>query len=99
MTMTLLAAALVLVPALDEAPPPGKVKTDRTIALTVTLDQPPSEVYRLWTSLPGVRTFFAPDARIDPEPGGRYEVITAWDYVLANLAKRFAEGPIDWSKR
>jgi len=23
----------------------------------------------------------------------------AWDYVLANLAKRFAEGPIDWSNK
>ena len=23
----------------------------------------------------------------------------AWDQVLANLAKRFAEGPIDWSNK
>ncbi|MFI5007592.1 MAG: SRPBCC domain-containing protein, partial [Solirubrobacterales bacterium] len=77
MTMTTvgMAAALVLAPVLEEAPPPGKVKTDRTIELSVTLDQPPAEVYRLWTTVEGARTFFAPDARIEGKPGGRYEII------------------------
>ncbi len=34
----------------------------------------PGEVYRAWTTVEGVKTFFAPDARIEPEPGGAYEL-------------------------
>jgi uncharacterized protein YndB with AHSA1/START domain len=75
MTTVGMAAALVLAPMLEGAPLPGKVKTDRTIELSVTLDQPPAEVYRLWTTVEGARTFFAPDARIEGKPGGRYEII------------------------
>jgi uncharacterized protein YndB with AHSA1/START domain len=55
----------------------GKVKTERTIVLDVTVNATPSEVFRLWTSTDGIRKFFAPDARIDSEPGGRYQIIFA----------------------
>jgi uncharacterized protein YndB with AHSA1/START domain len=52
----------------------GKTKTDRTIRIEVIVDTSPDEVYRLWTTREGVQRFFAPDAIIEPEPGGRYEI-------------------------
>lgn len=53
----------------------GKIKTHRTIFLEATIEASPAEVYRLWASADGVKKFFAPDARIDPTPGGRYQII------------------------
>lgn len=71
-TLALLAATLV-------APPEdlfaGKNVTAHTIRLEVTLDAPPDEVYRRWMTVEGVKSFFAPDARINPVPGGEYTII------------------------
>lgn len=53
----------------------GKVKTDRTVNLDAIVDASPADVYRLWTSADGVKKFFAPEARIDPKIGGRYQII------------------------
>ncbi len=53
----------------------GKDKTDRTIFLEATINAAPGAVFRLWTSAEGIKKFFAPDARIDARPGGRYQVI------------------------
>jgi len=53
----------------------GKVKTNRTVNLAKTVEVPPEEVYRLWTTVDGVKKFFAPAAKIDPKIGGRYEII------------------------
>lgn len=53
----------------------GKEKTERTIALEVIVNAPPPEVFRLWSCADGVKKFFAPEARIDPRPGGRYEIL------------------------
>jgi uncharacterized protein YndB with AHSA1/START domain len=61
--------------AFPPEPPAGKVRTDRTIALEVTLDRPPAEVYRLWTTAEGARRFLAPVAHVDPVPGGRYQIV------------------------
>ena len=33
------------------------------------------EVWRAWTTVEGIRTFFAPDARVELELGGRYEIL------------------------
>lgn len=55
----------------------GKIRTNRTVVLEITVDASPAEVYRLWTSVDGVKKFFAPDACIDQIPGGRYEIIFA----------------------
>jgi uncharacterized protein YndB with AHSA1/START domain len=55
----------------------GKQKTERTIVLDALVDAPPHEVFRLWTSAEGIKEFFAPDARVDAEAGGRYQVIFA----------------------
>ena len=71
--LTLLASLASL--AFPPDPPHGKVRTDRTIALEVTLDKPPSDVYALWTTAAGVRRFLAPDARIEPTLGGRYQIV------------------------
>ena len=53
----------------------GKVKTNHTINLDAIVDAPPADVYQMWTSPEGIRKFFAPDAKIDPKIGGRYQVI------------------------
>lgn len=55
----------------------GKVDTGRTITLEATVDAPPDRVFRLWTTEEGIRSFFAPTARIDPRPGGRYTIVFA----------------------
>lgn len=37
----------------------------------------PDELFRRWTTVEGVRQFFAPDAVIDPRKGGEYTIIFA----------------------
>jgi len=71
MLILLLAAATVL----SAEAPPGKTRTDRTIFLEVTLEAPPADVYRLWTTAEGARRFLAPAAHIDTAVGGRYQII------------------------
>jgi uncharacterized protein YndB with AHSA1/START domain len=53
----------------------GKVDTGRAINIDLTVDMPPEEVYRLWTTYDGIRTFFAPAIHLDLEVGGRYEIV------------------------
>lgn len=53
----------------------GKVDTGRAFTLEKTLEMPPDEVYKLWTSRDGIRTFFAPEIHLDPEVGGRFEIV------------------------
>jgi uncharacterized protein YndB with AHSA1/START domain len=57
----------------------GKVKTDQTIRLEKTVDVPPDRAFEMWATEAGVRSFFAPAARIDPREGGRYEILFAPD--------------------
>jgi uncharacterized protein YndB with AHSA1/START domain len=72
-------AALPIVAALllttDAPVPPGKERTDRTISLEVTVDAPPAEVFRLWTTSEGATKFLAPAAHIEPNVGGRYQIV------------------------
>jgi uncharacterized protein YndB with AHSA1/START domain len=72
-------AALPIVAALllttDAPVPPGKERTDRTISLEVTVDAPPADVFRLWTTSEGATKFLAPAAHIEPKVGGRYQII------------------------
>lgn len=83
-----MAGSAALMAAPDETNPPekssnsanlmqGKQKTDRTIFLNATVDAPPAEVFRLWTSEDGIRKFFAPAARVDASVGGNYQIIFA----------------------
>jgi uncharacterized protein YndB with AHSA1/START domain len=55
----------------------GKQKTERTIFLEATVEAPPAEVFRLWTSEEGIKKFFAPAAKVEASVGGRYEIIFA----------------------
>lgn len=151
---------------------------DRILVKSVTVQAPVEAVWAAWTTSEGIRTFFAPDARVEARPGGPFEIYInpyakpglkgadgmvvlavqdkrllsftwnappslpevrgqrtsvairfepagdaatrvrlahsgwgdggqwdqaydyfdkAWGGVLANLQKRFAEGPIDWT--
>jgi uncharacterized protein YndB with AHSA1/START domain len=49
----------------------GPRKVDRH---QVVVDAPPSRVWRCWTTKEGIASFFAPDARIELEVGGAYEL-------------------------
>lgn len=53
----------------------GKIRTERSIEVRTVVDAEPRDAYELWLSPAGLRTFFAPGARIDPVVGGRYEVL------------------------
>ena len=164
----LLAATLPLAAAAQE----------RALVKVAVVPAPLEAVWKAWTTTEGIKTFFAPDARVEARPGGAFEVFfnpyakpglkgadgmevlgvqenrmfsftwnspphlpevrsqrtavtlrfsalgenrtevrlthtgwgdggqwdqsfayfdTAWGRVLANLEKRFAEGPIDWT--
>lgn len=48
--------------------------TDRVVAAAVEVAAPPAEVFARWTTEDGVRTFFAPDAQLEPAPGGAYQL-------------------------
>ncbi len=47
----------------------------RVLEMEVTVDAPPATVWSAWTTVEGVRTFFAPDARIEPRVGGPFEML------------------------
>ena len=47
---------------------------DRTLVKTVTVKAPVDAVWGAWTTTEGVKTFFAPDARVEPRPGGAFEI-------------------------
>jgi uncharacterized protein YndB with AHSA1/START domain len=53
----------------------GKDRDSGVILLEEEVDARPAEVFELWTTREGVRRFLAPDARIDPRVGGRYEIL------------------------
>lgn len=47
---------------------------DRAIVKTATVKAPIAEVWKAWTTVEGITTFFAPAARIEPRPGGAFEI-------------------------
>jgi uncharacterized protein YndB with AHSA1/START domain/uncharacterized protein YciI len=53
-----------------EAPP----IEEKHIRKFVTVNAPPEEVWRMWTTSEGMATFFAPKSRIELAPGGAYEL-------------------------
>ena len=165
-----LLAALLIQPALAE---------ERALHKEVVVKAPIGDVWNAWTTTEGIKTFFAPDARVEARPDGPFEIYfnpyaepglkgadnmrflalqppvmlsytwnappslpearkqrtsvvvrfksvgidhtqvtlthsgwgdggewdktyayfdKAWERVLGNLQKRFAEGPIDWTE-
>lgn len=61
----------------------------RTLDKTVEVKAPVAEVWWAWSTREGVRTFFAPDARIELRPLGPYEIYFAPD---APAGQKGAEG-------
>jgi uncharacterized protein YndB with AHSA1/START domain len=46
----------------------------KTINESITIKAIPATVYKAWTTRDGIRTFFAPDAVIEPRVGGLFEI-------------------------
>jgi uncharacterized protein YndB with AHSA1/START domain len=42
--------------------------------MSVVLDRPVEKVFELWTTVAGIKSFFAEDARIELKAGGAYEI-------------------------
>lgn len=57
------------------AAPEGKERTGRAIVVETVVEASPAEVFRLWTTEDGVRSFFARDTHVEARAGGRYEMI------------------------
>lgn len=47
----------------------------RAIVLEEILEAPLEKAWTAWTTVEGLRTFLAPDARIEVKPGGRWEIV------------------------
>jgi len=62
-------AATALVAALTAGPP-----TARVLHAELDLDAPVATVWRLWATEAGLRSFFAPGARVEPHVDGVYEI-------------------------
>ncbi len=50
------------------------LREERVIVGEVVVDAPLSQVWEAWTTSEGVETFFAPKCRVEPHPGGCYEM-------------------------
>lgn len=48
---------------------------NRELVKTVLVDAAPERVWWAWTTVEGLKTFFAPDAEVQLAPGGKYEVL------------------------
>jgi uncharacterized protein YndB with AHSA1/START domain len=48
--------------------------TEKQLIKTVNVAADPDKVWRAWTTVKGIKTFFGPDARVDLRPGGLYEI-------------------------
>ncbi|MDH5265530.1 MAG: SRPBCC domain-containing protein, partial [Betaproteobacteria bacterium] len=62
--------AALLVAAL----PLAAVAQERAIVKISVVAAPLEAVWKAWTTTEGIRTFFAPDARVEPRPGGPFEI-------------------------
>jgi uncharacterized protein YndB with AHSA1/START domain len=48
--------------------------TEKQLIKTVNVAANPDEVWRAWTTVEGIKTFFGPEARVELRPGGPYEI-------------------------
>ena len=75
----LLLAAVCFASAAGAAPRladlPGKRETARTVALSADVACTPRRSFAMWTTEAGVRSFFAPAARIGGRAGGPYTIM------------------------
>lgn len=47
---------------------------ERAIVKEVVVKATPQAAWRAWTTREGIQSFFAPDARVEPRPGGLFEI-------------------------
>src|SRR5437773_11525920 len=47
---------------------------ERAIVKEVTVKTTPEIAWRTWTTAEGIRSFFAPDARVEARPDGPFEI-------------------------
>jgi len=69
------AALCLIVPAAASAAAAGEDPGMNTIRKEVTVQATPAQVFEAWTTLAGVRSFFAPDANMELRLGGPYEML------------------------
>lgn len=58
---------------------PAFAATEPFIHAEVVVDAPADAVWSAWTTVEGVKSWFAPGARIEPKVGGAYEIFFAPD--------------------
>jgi uncharacterized protein YndB with AHSA1/START domain len=63
--------------------------TERAIEAEIQVPAPPAEVWQAWTTSEGIRTFFAPDARVELRVDGPFEIFIN---PLAEPGQRGADG-------
>ena len=54
---------------------PNKIDTGHQIDLEATVACTPERSFAMWSTEAGAKSFFAPNAEIDDEPGGKYTVM------------------------
>src|SRR5262245_65731351 len=69
------AFAVSLALAMPSTTSSGREKTGRAIVVETVVDGAPADVFRLWATEDGTRSFLAPDGHVEPKAGGRYEMI------------------------
>src|SRR5260221_13926725 len=47
---------------------------ERVIRKQVVVKASPDAVWKAWTTPDGIKSFFAPDARVEARPGGAFEI-------------------------
>jgi len=47
---------------------------DKKIEYDFTVDASPSDVYKAWSTTDGIKTFFAPDGKVDLKMFGDYQI-------------------------
>lgn len=69
--------------------PPVLAAAERAIEAEIQVPAPPAEVWRAWTTSEGIRTFFAPEARVELRVDGPFEIFMN---PLAEPGQRGADG-------
>jgi uncharacterized protein YndB with AHSA1/START domain len=64
---------------------------ERALKFQVDVNAPIKEVWQAWTTDAGARTFFAPECKVDAQPGGAYEMYWEFDKPVG---QRGSEGMV-----
>jgi uncharacterized protein YndB with AHSA1/START domain len=73
----------------SSSPSPSSRSSDRILRASLVLDAPVEDVWKLWTTEDGVKSFFAPGCRIEPKVDGLYEI---WFNPAAPAGEKGGDG-------